>query len=94
MRKALMKAEGALGRWEFERLKREHSGFQTLKGCVFPFLNEVRQSRIPPHFHPPRTVAECLKQTQFWNVLNLIIPQSRRETLVYGLGASWSGFRS
>lgn len=94
MRKALMKAEGALGRWEFERLKREHWGFQTLKKCVFSFLNEVRQSKIPPHFYQPHIVAKCLKQAPFWNVLNLIITKSQRETLVYGLHASWSGFRN
>ena len=57
MRKALMKAEGVPGRCELERLKREHSGFQALKGCVFPFLNEVRQSRIPPHLSQPCTAA-------------------------------------
>lgn len=34
MRKALMKAEDALGRWEFERLKHEYLRFQTLKECV------------------------------------------------------------
>lgn len=37
MRKALMKAEGALGRWEFERLKHENSGFLT-KGTRIPIL--------------------------------------------------------
>lgn len=77
MRKALMKAEGALGRCEFERLKREHLGFQTLKGCVFLFLNEVRQSRIPPHLYQPCTAAKYQKQTPFWNVLDLIIIQSQ-----------------
>ena len=34
MRKALMKAEGALGRYEFERLKHEYSRFQNVKECV------------------------------------------------------------
>lgn len=34
MRKALMKAKGALGRWEFERLKRDYLRFPTLKECV------------------------------------------------------------
>lgn len=50
MRQALMKAKGALGRWEFERLKSDYSRFQTLKECIFPFLNKARQSRIPPYF--------------------------------------------
>lgn len=61
MREALMKAEGALGRWEFERLKQEHSGFQTLKEYVFHFLNEVRQSRLLLHFYQPCKVGKRLK---------------------------------
>lgn len=34
MRKALMKAEGALGRYKFERLKNEYARFQAVKECV------------------------------------------------------------
>lgn len=63
MRKALMKAEGALGRCEFERLKHEYARFQTVKKMCILCLNEVRQSRIPPHFYQPHKVDKCLKQT-------------------------------
>lgn len=59
MRKAVMKGKGALGRWELERLKPAHSGFQVLNECVFPLLNEVRQSRIPLDSHQPLNIGKC-----------------------------------
>lgn len=87
MRKALMKAK-------VERLKREYSGFQILNERVFPFVNEVRQSRVPPHFYQPCKAGKCPKQAI---MLEYAAPNYNRSPVRkpwYSLCTSGSGFRS
>ena len=58
-------------------------------------LNEVRQTRIPPHFYQPHKVDRCLKQTV---ILECAEPDYSKipvkKIMVYSRCASGSGLRS